>query len=365
MRQWYAHLKASLLHLDFHVSDIDLDLIIRGDCLILLYVDDCLLFGRTEQVIEDLIFALSATYTIGEQGSIQDFLGIQIHTDSDGAIHFQQEGLIASILHDLHLSNSATKTTPAIHVLHPDLAGPPREEVWNYRSVIGKLNFLAQMMRPDISMAVHNCARFSASPTCLHEQAVKRIGRYLAGSRQQGLIYQPSTTGRLDMYVDADFAGTWHKEYSHLRSSCLSHSGFVILYNGCPIHWGSKLQSEIALSTTKAEYIAMSTGVRELLPLRRILLELAHDSPIASTASLPPSVIYEDNASCISLAHRATQLHPRTKHITLKFHHFRDHITQGTLRVEKVPTTTNWADIFTKPLTQYIHERLHRLMSGW
>jgi hypothetical protein len=52
------------------------------------------------------------------------------------------------------------------------------------------------------------------------------------------------------MYVDADFAGTWHKEFSHLRDSVLSLTGYIIIYNGCPIQWGSKLQSEIALSTT-------------------------------------------------------------------------------------------------------------------
>jgi hypothetical protein len=257
------------------------------------------------------------------------------------------------------------KFTPAVHVLHLDVNGAPRTELWNYRSLIGKLNYLAQMTRPDLSMAVHNCARFSTHPTNLHEQAIKRIGRYLVGTKHLGLIYCPNSSGRLDMYVDADFAGTWHREFSHLRGSCLSRTGFVILYNGCPIHWGSKLQSKIALSTTEAEYIALSTATRELIPIRRILQELSTASPYATTTLLPPSTIYEDNASCIALAHRDTQLRPRTKHIALKFHHFRDLIISKELIVEKVPTASNWADIFTKPLTQFVHERLRCLMMGW
>lgn len=225
------------------------------------------------------------------------------------------------------------------------------------------------MTRPDISMAVHNCAHFSAAPTALHEQAVKRIGQYLVGTRDRGLIYTPTSTGQLDMYVDANFAGTWHKEYAHLCGSCLSHTGYVITYNNCPIHWGSKLQTEIALSTTEAEYIALSSGIRELLPLRRILTELATNSPMASlpgiSSTLSSSCIYEDNDSCIALAYRDTQTRPHTKHIAQKYHHFHDLLSNGTLHIQKVASTSNWADIFTKPLMQFVHERLHTLMMGW
>lgn len=64
------------------------------------------------------------------------------------------------------------------------------------------------------------------------------------------------------MHVDADFAGTWHQEFAHLCDSVLSQTGLVITYCGCPITWSSKLQSEIALSTTEAEYIALSMAMR-------------------------------------------------------------------------------------------------------
>jgi hypothetical protein len=76
------------------------------------------------------------------------------------------------------------------------------------------------------------------------------------------------------MFVDADFAGMWHHEYSELRDCALSHSGNIVTYCGCPIHWVSKLQSEVALSTTESEYIALSMGSRELIPLRCLVIEL-------------------------------------------------------------------------------------------
>ncbi len=77
-----------------------------------------------------------------------------------------------------------------------------------------------------------------------------------------------------DMFMDADFAGMWHKEYAALQENVLSRTGFVVTFCGCPVTWCSKLQTEIALSRTESEYIALSTATWELLPLRRILSDI-------------------------------------------------------------------------------------------
>jgi hypothetical protein len=358
---WFHHLEPGLLKLGFKASKVGPCLFYRHDCIICLYVDDCLLFSPDPTVIPSVLSTLRKDYQIGEEGDVQDFLGVNLATTPDGHLAFQQQALIQSILQDLGLQSSHPKPTPAITVLHPDHGGFARTENWNYRSVIGKLNYLAQMTRPDISMAVHNCARFSVNPTYLHEQAVKRIGRYLFATQDKGLLFRPTTVSTLDMYVDDDFAGTWHKEYAHLRDSDLSRTGYVILYQGCPIHWGRKLQTKIALSTTEAEYIALSMGARELIPIRRLLRELLLGSPLGhlpqhQSKSLPPSTIYEDNASCIAVATKEVHHKPRTKHIALKYHHFKDYLHSSALHIVKVPTASNLADIFTKPLTQVLHE---------
>jgi hypothetical protein len=160
----------------------------------------------------------------------------------------------------------------------------------------------------------------------------------------------PSQDFKLDMFVDADFAGMWHREYSELRGCTLSRSGYIITYCGCPVHWASKWQSEIALSTTKSEYIALSMASRELLPLRRLIAELHKhglfstplDKPfsITRTSTLETSTIYEDNASCVVLAHsEGTKV--RTKHISLKWHCFKDHIRSADIKVVKIDTNFN------------------------
>jgi hypothetical protein len=340
------------------------------------YTDDCLIFAPDDKIIDALIQNLSNTYLLEDQGNIQDYLGIHIKKDATlKTITMTQTGLIDSIIKDLGLNNTSnSKTTPSDSILYPDIGGIPRQETWNYRSVIGKLNFLAQNTRLDISFAVHQCARFCTNPTALHELAVKRIARYLIYTKDKGLILHPTKDFSLDMYIDADFAGMWHQQHSALRDNVLSRTGYIITFCGCPIHWVSKLQSEIALSTTESEYIALSMGTRELLPLRRLMTEIHQHTliklPLPSqfnttkTTSLTATQVFEDNESCIVLAHsEGTKV--RTKHIALKWHHFKDQIRQGHLKIVKIGTHYNWADILTKPLGRQKFEALRKMIMGW
>jgi hypothetical protein len=108
----------------------------------------------------------------------------------------------------------------------------------------------------------------------LHEKAVTRIIYYLQCTRDKPLIMKPNKNLSLDAYCDSDFAGVWHQESTHLRDSCLSHTGFIIVLAGVPIYWLSKLQNEIALSSTEAEYIALSQCCRALIPMRRTMKDI-------------------------------------------------------------------------------------------
>eukprot|EP00957_Ditylum_brightwellii_P100626 7670228-Ditylum_brightwellii.AAC.1 len=108
------------------------------------------------------------------------------------------------------------------------------------------------------------CARFQSDLRIPHYKAVKRIGRYLAQTRDKGITSSPSEDlTKLEFYLDADFAGAYTKENSHGPNSVRSRSGCVIMYGNFPITWFSRLQREIVLSTTEAEYIALSTAARE------------------------------------------------------------------------------------------------------
>ena len=97
------------------------------------------------------------------------------------------------------------KSTPVTKpLLHKDKDADSRVRSWNYRSAIGMLNYLQASTRPDIAMAVHQCARFSNDPKITHERAVMRIGKYLLGTKDRGVKFIPDKSLGIECFVDAD-----------------------------------------------------------------------------------------------------------------------------------------------------------------
>ena len=178
------------------------------------------------------------------------------------------------------------------------------------------------------------------------------------------MIMKPDGTHELNCYVDADFAGGFTHETSHEKASVLSRTGYVINYSGCPILCVSKMQTEIALSTTEAEYIALSQSMRDLIPLRGILQELAKVLRVSSKVPITHSSVFEDNNGALELA-REPKYRPRTKHIAIKYHHFREHVKNKTIKVLAIDTKEQIADIFTKPLEKASFEYLRYKLMGW
>jgi hypothetical protein len=154
------------------------------------------------------------------------------------------------------------------------LDSPPFDEHFNYRRVVGQLNYLEKCSRLDISCAVHQAARFVSNPRIQHGMALKWLGRYLVGSRDKGMIYSPSNQS-FDVYVGASFTGYWDPQDEEWDpDTARSRTGYVILYASCPVIWASKLQTEIELSTMAAEYLAISTATCKVLPLMELIQEM-------------------------------------------------------------------------------------------
>ena len=141
--------------------------------------------------------------------------------------------------------------------------------------------------------------------------------------KNKGVIMKPDPTKGLELYVDADFAGEWSRDTSADPRLCLSQTGYVLMYAGCPVLWKSQLQTIIALSTAEAEYLVLSFALRTSIPLIRLLKEIGNNMPgtIATRTSIHCKV-YEDNQSTIRMAQSQTRTF-RTKHIGTKVHHYR------------------------------------------
>ena len=173
----------------------------------------------------------------------------------------------------------------------------------------------------------------------------------------------PDKSKSLEVFVDASFAGEWNKHWSYEPTSVMSRTGYAIKCANCPIICFSKLQTEIALSTTESEYIAFSQAMRGVIPMIGLLKELQEVMPHSESIPKIHCKAYEDNRGCIDLIN-SPRLRPRTKHIALKYHHFREHIKSKTISVDYIETGDQIADIFTKALAAPQFLKVRSLLTG-
>ena len=216
-RVWNKYLDKGLREAGFDPSKVDPCLYYKGGVILLVYVDDCILMGTTDAIINEAVCALRSSkqnFTIEDEGVVRDFLGVRINRNDDGTIMLTQPQLIDSIIEDLNMKDSTKpQSIPACSskLLHKDTDGKSTEANFHYCSVIGRLNFLQKSTRPDISGGIHQCARFQDNPKKSHLQAVRAIGRYLISTRDKGIVMKPDHTKSFECWVDADFAGNWYE----------------------------------------------------------------------------------------------------------------------------------------------------------
>ena len=367
---FFNHLKEGLESRNWEASEHDPCLFYKNGLTCLVYVDDCLFFGTTGDDIVAEIELLRepkpTSFSLAEESDVAGFLGILMNKTEEG-IELKQTGLIDRILTLLGLENSAPKSTPAERTpLGKDDDGQQRQEGWNYRSAIGMMMYLATNSRPDIAFAVNQCCRFANDPKRSHEKAVKRIGRYLQGTKDRGMVIKPDERLGLDLYADADFAGLFQVEDPEDPVSVKSRTGWVVTFGGIPVTWSSKLQSEIALSTMEAEYIALSTGMRELVGTRKLIGEITEKCKIKREETSRVSKVFEDNEAALKHAVTALpKLSPRTKHIGVKYHWFKKKIKLGEIELYPIGTKSQKADIFTKGLGSNDFGDKRKLIMGW
>jgi hypothetical protein len=320
-----------------------------------------------------MVKKLQSSFKITEEGDLCDYLGIKVTRHDDGNITLTQPHLIQSILKDLGLDkpNSTVADTPSLvtKILSRHLDSPRHEpDHFDYRSVVGKMNHLEKSTRPDIAEAVHQCARYCSDPRKEHTEAMKRLGRYLRGTATKGIIMRPVDLHSFECWVDASHAGEWQNEVKTCEpdsATARSRMGYTFMFANCPILWASKMQTEIALSTTEAEYMALSMAMRELIPLMRLFEEAKQRGlDVDVNKAVVKCKVFEDNegAAEIATVHKFRQ---RTKHIHLKYHHFREFVKLGKIVIEKVSTTQQLADIFTKPLGIVSFVRHRMGIMGW
>ncbi|XP_036345999.1 secreted RxLR effector protein 161-like [Rhagoletis pomonella] len=205
-----------------------------------------------------------------------------------------------------------------------------------YQAAVGSLLYLAQCTRPDIAFAVNDVSRFNSKYNVSHWKAVKRIMRYLKGTKDYKLKYSSNGSPQLHGSSDADWASDIDK-----RRSC---TGYLFKMSNAAINWASKRQPTVALSSTEAEYMAMSSAVQEAVWLKQLSGELDYGG--GSSIQL-----YCDNQSAIKLA-ESDGFRPRSKHIDIKYHHLRETVENGIISIKYIPTVEMAGDSLTKAVAK-------------
>lgn len=194
------------------------------------------------------------------------------------------------------------------------------------------------MSRPDILFAVNHVSRFVNNFDENHWNAVKKIIKYLKGTKNYRVLCRRSEEDSFQL------TGWSDSNYASDIDTRRSTTGYLFLLNQGPISWCSRRQQTVALSTTEAEYMAASAAVKESLWLRSLLMQ----------RPIEPITINIDNQAALRLI-KNPKFYKRTKHIDVfRFHFIREKFENGEINISYIHSSNQLADIMTKALPRNI-----------
>ncbi|KAI7964673.1 hypothetical protein MJO29_002771 [Puccinia striiformis f. sp. tritici] len=342
-RVWYKRLSTYLTTIGFVVSQSDpcvffrVKVTGREDTIIFAHVDDLVIVSKKPECFRA---EMEAEFKIKYPGDAVFLLGMNIERSEHG-ISINQTQYIERKLAEFGLDTQ----TPASCPLNPKayLKKATSSEIAelshlgvNYRSLVGSLNYLSVLTRPDISYAVSTLSQYLDHPGITHYHAAVQVFRYLLGTRHLGLNFFKNATPNIRAFVDAD----WGNCPDTRRSS----TGFVIMAGSHLIAWKSTKQPTISLSTSEAEYKALSDLGRELAWLVSLVKETG------TNPQTDQIIVRVDNRGAIDLANSETSQNGfRTKHMDIRLHFVRELLTIGLIKLVYVVSAGNVADFLTKP----------------
>ena len=337
-RAWNAKLDSTLKRMGFMPSPHEAAIYRRGNggsaLLVGVYVDDLVITGAKDAEVAAFKEEMKATFQMSDLGHLSFYLGIEVH-QGDSGITLRQTAYAKRIVELAGLTDCNPALTPMEERLKLSRDSTTEEvDATQYRRLVGSLRYLVHT-RPDLAYSVGYVSRFLQRPTTEHEQAVKRIIRYVAGTLDHGLYY-PRCPGEAHLvgYSDSDHAGD--------IDTSKSTSGILFFLGKCLISWQSVKQQVVAMSSCEAEYIAASTASTQALWLARLLGDLLG----RDTGAVELRV---DSQSALALAKNPV-FHERSKHIRLRYHFIRDCLAEGSIKARYINTKDQLADLLTKPL---------------
>jgi len=337
---WYSTYKDFVISIGFVASRVDGGLFVLHDkedhgivvAAVILYVDDLLIIAN-EGLIGQIKDQMKKRFRMHDLGSVSFYLGMNIERNREHhTIDIHQHSYIQTISAKIRMDESRPVATPMAMKLHKR---KPDEEACDptiYQSMIGSLMYAMTATRPDIAYAIGVLSRYNHDPSNEHMIALKRVFRYLNGTKDWRLHFGGEEEGALRCYVDSDYAGC-PDDYK-------STSGLVITFGGA-VDWRSRKQKSTAQSTTDATYYAFGVGCMRLTQISHLLNELG-------IPTIPD--VFSDSQSLIASIKNRIYRGTAVAHIATKYYLAADMARDGEIDLSYVPTAEMLADCFTKPL---------------
>lgn len=350
-KSWNDAIHSVLIDAKFDQSKADPCLYMRklcGEwCYLLIYVDDVVVVVKSLESANHVKDIITAKFDLEDLGEIKFYLGMEVNKSADGFYQLCQSAYIERIASDFGLANAKESKVP-MSTSYGKASDEEDERLLldnnKYQKLIGCLLYISVNTRPDITASISILAQKVSVPNEEDWNELKRVLRYLKATSKLRLVLGNSEYGNGEVfgYADANWAES--------RSDRKSNSGYVFIVHGAIISWACRKQKCVALSSTEAEFIALSEACQEAHWLKRLLGDMHH--PLQT-----PITIHEDNQSCLKLI-EDEKLSNRTKHIDTRYNFVKDYIEKQIVSCVYCPTEKMLADLLTKPLPTSKHIEL-------
>ena len=325
----------------------------KGKVYFGLYVDDNLLIGDPPAIQEAIQDLKEKGLVLKIDDNLNDYLSWDIRfSDEKDRAWIGQPHLIANLQDKFgekvnKLRKYVTPGTPSLSIVRNPLqeVSISKDDHKLYRSGVGMLLYLVKYSRPDIANPVRELSKVLDSPTPASFKEMLRVIKYVLDTKEYGLRVHPTVAKdecwELVCFCDSDYAGD--------PDSRRSVTGYVLYVKGVPVCWKSKAQRSVTLSSTEAEWIALSEAVKEIIFVLQLLESLKIEVNL-------PITVRVDNTGAIFMAKNINTT-SGTKHVDVRTKYVNEYCEDGVIKIIFVESANNDADIFTKNLGQELHNK--------
>lgn len=345
-RMWFYEIHKTLINIGFRkFESCNCVYIFNNEVVLLLYVDDIVVFGKNLNKINKVLELLERHFDIKRLGKTKKLLGVQFE-EKDGKLEIHQMQYIKEVCDRFCNFKYPISSLPiAKGIVYSKNDCPTnQQEMFEmskipYRNLLGCLSFLGNRTRPDICYAVNIFSQFQQNPGRIHWEGLLRLLGYVHYTQHYKLKLSCSKP-QLIVFTDADFAAN--------RDDRKSLGGQLVLLDNSPVDWRTFKEKSVSLSTMEAEFIAMTEASKNLVWFDRILTECSENLIFKNKIK---AILNMDNQSAIDFTKSPIENY-RTKHMEVKLLFVRDLVKDNIFDLKFVRSKANYADAFTKPLTR-------------